>query len=248
MFSRNNYLIEEHISLTPSIYKLRVSGDTSSIRQAGQFVNIKIPAYYLRRPISIAEYDDKGLTLIYKTFGEGTKRLSTMQVGERLDLMVGLGKGFDLESSCQRPLLVGGGVGVPPLYQLAKDLARLDKQPIIVLGFNTAEEIFYQQEFADIPNCEVYIATMDGSFGTKGTVLDVIEHQNLLQKSQYLYTCGPTPMLKALYHLDIAGQFSLEERMGCGFGACMGCSCQTHSGYSRVCVEGPVFRKEELKW
>ncbi len=248
MFSRNNYFIEEHISLTPSIYKLRVSGDTSSIRQAGQFVNIKIPAFYLRRPISIAEYDDKSITLIYKTFGEGTQRLSTMKVGEGLDLMVGLGKGFDLVPSCQRPLLVGGGVGIPPLYQLAKELSQAGKSPIIVLGFNTAEEIFYEKEFANIANCEVHIATMDGSYGAKGTVIDIIKEHKLLEKSKYLYTCGPMPMLKALYKLEITGQFSLEERMGCGFGACMGCSCKTHNGYSRVCVEGPVFRKEELKW
>ncbi len=248
MFSRETFIIEENTALTRSIYRLRVSGNTSSIRRAGQFVNIQLPNFYLRRPISISSYDKYSITLIYKTLGEGTEYLTKMKQGEGLDLLVGLGNGFDLSISSKRPLLVGGGVGIPPLYQLALDLSEKGKRPIVVLGFNTAEEIFYQEEFSKIPNCKVYVATMDGSFATKGTVINLIEKENLLQKSDYLYSCGPMAMLRALYELDIRGQFSLEERMGCGFGSCMGCTCKTKTGYKRVCHEGPVFLKEDLLW
>ncbi len=245
---QERFIIEENTALTRSIYKLRVSGKSLSGLRAGQFVNIQIPNFYLRRPISISSYDEHSLTLIYKVLGEGTEHLSQMKQGESLDLLIGLGNGFDQSVATERPMLVGGGVGIPPLYQLALDLSAKGKSPVIVLGFNTREEIFYKEEFAQIPNCQVYLATMDGSFATKGTVIDLIQEENLLQDCDYLYTCGPMPMLKALYKLDIAGQFSLEERMGCGFGACMGCSCKTKTGHKRVCHEGPVFLKEDLLW
>ncbi len=244
------YTIAENRPIAQSIYLLRVVGDTSLISRAGQFVNIQLPNFYLRRPISVATYDSSSITLIYKVLGEGTEQMTYLKEGTQLDMLSGLGNGFDADVLCDSPLLVGGGVGVPPLYHLAKTLSQKHSQINVVLGFNQKDDIFYEKEFADIPNTKVHIATMDGSFGTKGTVVDVIK--SLTKKGQeldYLFSCGPTPMLKALYsELSIDGQFSLEERMGCGFGGCMGCSHQTKDGYKRVCKEGPVFYKKELLW
>ena len=230
-------------SLNSNVYKTVLSGDTSAITSPGQFVNIKLEGKYLRRPISVCDYDSKSLTLIYKTVGKGTEQLSKMQKNEKLDILSGLGNGYDISKSGNNPVLLGGGVGIPPLYRLAKDLIALGKKTAVILGFNTKDEVFYEKEFEQI-GAKVWVATVDGSYGKKGFVTDYLP-----DSYSYFYTCGPEPMLKAVYKAtDTSGQFSFEERMGCGFGACMGCSCRTITGYKRICKEGPVLTKEEILW
>ena len=224
---------------------------TSDIH-AGQFVNILIDGLYLRRPISVCDYHDGLLTLVYKVVGKGTEKMSKMPIDTLLNVLLDLGNGYDLTKSGKNPLLIGGGVGVPPLYMLCKQLAANGAQPTVILGFNTAEEVFYFKEFCDACS-DVTVTTVNGSVGTKGFVTDElnIKHQNKKQYS-YFYTCGPEPMLKAVYNApllkDTDGEFSFEERMGCGFGACMGCSCKTITGYKRICKEGPVIPKNEICW
>ena len=238
------FIIEENIPLTSNVYRMRLSGDVSGITAPGQFVNIRLEGLYLRRPISVCDAEDCVLTIIYKTVGRGTEMMSKMKRGEELeDVLCGLGNGYDLSAAGDRPLLIGGGVGVPPLYMLAKRLAEQGKKICVVLGFNRADEVFYAREFADL-GCDVKVATVDGSLGTKGFVTDAMPSEY-----SYFYTCGPEPMLKAVYRAsDTSGQFSFEERMGCGFGACMGCSCKTVTGFKRICREGPVLAKEEILW
>ncbi len=222
---------------------MTLQGDTWEITAPGQFVNIKLDGKYLRRPISVCDYDNTSLTLVYKVVGKGTEQLSLMKQGEKLDILVGLGNGYDLTKSGDKPLLIGGGVGVPPLYRLAKDLVKLGKDVTVILGFNTQNEVFYKDEFEAL-GVKVILCTVDGSCGIKGFVTD-----GLTADYTYFYTCGPEPMLKALYKAtDTSGQFSFEERMGCGFGACMGCSCKTITGYKRICKDGPVLVKEEILW
>lgn len=223
---------------------MRLAGDTSDITAPGQFVNIKLDGLFLRRPISVCDSEDGTLTLIYKVVGKGTEQMSKMPVGERLDILTGLGNGYDTEKSGNAPLLVGGGVGVPPLYMLAKKLIGEGKQVKVILGFNTADEVFYKDEFAAL-GATVTVATVDGSMGVKGFVTDAMAGMDYT----YFYTCGPEPMLKALYKAsETSGQMSFEERMGCGFGACMGCSCKTVTGNKRICKEGPVLEKEDVIW
>ena len=238
------YEIKENVALTDSVYKMVLLGDTSEIGASGQFVNIKLDGLYLRRPISICDYDDGVLTIIYKVVGEGTELMSDLKAGDKLNILVGLGNGYDLSLSGDTPVLVGGGVGVPPLYKLCKMLKAQGKTVKVVLGFNTAAEVFYKDEFAKIAD-EVVVATVDGSCGVKGFVTDALKQMQYT----YVYTCGPYPMLKALAAAtECSGQYSLEERMGCGFGACMGCSCKTMLGNKRICKDGPVFVKEEIIW
>ena len=209
----------------------------------GQFINIKLEGLYLRRPISVCDRDEKTVTIIYKVVGKGTEQMSRMQEGE-LDVLTGLGNGYDLSPAGDRPLLVGGGVGVPPLYLLAKELAKAGKKVSVILGFNTADEVFYEEEFKAL-GCDVAVTTVDGSKGVKGFVTNAMEDLDYT----YFFTCGPEPMLKALYNASkTSGQLSFEERMGCGFGACMGCSCKTIYGNKRICKEGPILRKEEILW
>lgn len=248
MFSKNRYTIEENVPIAAGIYRMVVSGDTSSIRRPGQFVNIEVPGYYLRRPISVSNYSEESITLVYKVFGTGTEALSKRRPGEQLDMLVGLGNGFDLAVQTQRPLIVGGGVGVPPLYRLAIELVEKGAKPVVVLGFNREEDSFYEKEFTSIPGVTLRIATIDGSLGTKGTVVDAIHALPTEVAMDYLFACGPMPMLKALDTIDLPGQFSFEERMGCGFGGCMGCTHKTTNGNKRICLEGPVLRKEEIIW
>ena len=237
-----NVLTNEKIA--KDVFKMTMQGDCESIR-CGQFVNILIDGLYLRRPISVCEVEGDVLTLIYKVVGKGTEKMSLMEKGTQLDVLTGLGNGYNLELSGDKPLLIGGGVGVPPMYELAKQLTSQGKAVTVILGFNKAEEIFYQDEFKAL-GADVYVATVDGSVGTKGFVTDVM---NTLQGYTYVYTCGPEPMLKAVYNTSVtSGQFSFEERMGCGFGACMGCSCKTKYGNKRICKEGPVLTKEEIIW
>ncbi len=233
----------ENTALTGSVYRMVLRGDTSAITAPGQFVNIQIDGLYLRRPISVCDYDEDTLTIIYKVVGKGTEQMSCMAIGERLDILTGLGNGYDLTPSGDQPVLLGGGVGVPPMYHLAKKLLAQGKHVTVILGFNTRDEVFYEREFADL-GCDVTVTTVDASYGKKGFVTDALP-----EKYTYFYTCGPEPMLKAVYRASsTSGQMSFEKRMGCGFGACMGCSCKTLTGYKRICKEGPVMRKEEILW
>ena len=236
--------IKENIALTDSVYKMVLSGDTSGVTNCGQFVNIKLDGLFLRRPISVCDCEGGQLTLVYKVVGRGTEQMSRMNAGEILDVLVGLGNGYDTTVSGDAPLLIGGGVGVPPMYMLCKKLIAEGKNPTVILGFNRADEIFYENEFKAL-GARVIVSTVDGSYGVKGFVTDAIKEIDY----SYFYTCGPEPMLKAMYRAtNTSGQFSFEERMGCGFGACMGCSCKTVTGYKRICKEGPVLCKEEILW
>ena len=230
-------------ALTDSVYKMVLGGDTSAITAPGQFVNIQLTGKFLRRPISVCDCADGKLTIIYKVVGKGTEQLSRMTHG-RLDILTGLGNGYDMTTAGDCPVLVGGGVGVPPMYLLAKQLLAMGKKVSVILGFNTASEIFYEDAFRAL-GCDVTVTTVDGSQGVKGFVTDALAGMDY----SYFYACGPEPMLKALHRASrTSGQMSFEERMGCGFGACMGCSCKTLTGYKRICKDGPVMRKEEILW
>ncbi len=238
------FKIIENTPLTETVYKMKLQGDVSDITSSGQFVNIKLDGFYLRRPISVCDCENDVLTLIYKVVGKGTEQMSKMTAGEELNILTGLGNGYDLSLAGDKPLLLGGGVGVPPLYMLCKKLIAEGKKVSVVLGFNTKAEVFCEDDFKAL-GAEVFVTTVDGSYGIKGFVTDAMKDIDYT----YFYTCGPEPMLKAIYKASAtSGQFSFEERMGCGFGACMGCSCKTITGYKRICKEGPVLKKEEILW
>lgn len=238
--------IEENVPLTADVVRMVLRGDVSEVTRAGQFVNIAIDGLYLRRPISVCDFTADSLEIIYKVVGEGTSRMAAMRRGERLDVLTGLGNGFDTEHDCRRPLLVGGGVGIPPLYRLAKDLAARGREVTAILGFNRAGEVFYADEFR-AAGAEVIVTTADGSYGRKGLVTDEVRERE--GRFDYFYACGPVPMLRALCDATATdGEMSFEERMGCGFGACMGCSCKTVSGSKRICKDGPVLRRAEVIW
>ena len=246
MYKNAIYTVLENRPLTDTVWRMVLEGDTQWITRPGQFVNIALEGRYLRRPISVSDYDERTLTIIYKVVGEGTRQMSTMSAGTTLDLLTGLGNGFDTTKAAEKNLLVGGGVGVPPLYNLAKRLLAEGREVTVVLGFNTASECFYEEEFKAL-GCRVVVTTVDGSKGVKGFVTTAIAEEELL--FDYFFSCGPLPMLKALYDATACeGQLSFEERMGCGFGACMGCSCKTKYGNKRICVDGPVLLKEEVIW
>ena len=237
------YTIRENTPLTRDVRKMVLEGDTSAITAPGQFVNIALEGKFLRRPISVCDYDESTLTIIYKVVGKGTAQMQELQPGEKLDILTGLGNGYDLTCAGEAPVLLGGGVGVPPMYNLAKKLKAMGKDVTVILGFNTASEIFYEEEFKAL-GCSVTVTTVDGSYGVKGFVTDALP-----ENYSHFYTCGPEPMLKAVYRSTVtSGQMSFEERMGCGFGACMGCSCKTLTGFKRICKDGPVMRKEEIAW
>ncbi len=230
-------------TIAKNVYKMVLSGNTSEITSPGQFVNLLVDSCFLRRPISVCDVNGNELTLVYKVVGTGTKLMSKAEAGDEFDTLTGLGNGYDLSPSGDKPLLLGGGVGVPPLYMLAKQLVSQGKKVSVVLGFNTKEEIFYEDEFKAL-GADVTVTTADGSYGVKGFVTDALPDEYT-----YFYTCGPEPMLKSVFRKTVtSGQFSFEERMGCGFGACMGCSCKTVTGYKRICKEGPVLKKEEILW
>ena len=238
------FTIESNVPLTASVYRMELTGDTAGITAPGQFVNIALTGKFLRRPISVCDWAPGRLSLIYKVVGSGTEQLSRMETGEKLDLLTGLGNGYDLAPAGDAPVLVGGGVGVPPLYGLAKALLARGVRPAVILGFNTAEEIFLKPAFEAL-DCPVTVTTADGSAGVRGFVTDALKTVDY----SYFYACGPEPMLKALGRTSrTSGQMSFESRMGCGFGACMGCSCKTLTGYKRICKDGPVMRKEEIAW
>ena len=235
--------ITANTEIAKDVWEIRLKGDTSGMEKPGQFVNLSLPGFFLRRPISVCCVEGQELTLVYKTVGKGTACLSTLQTGT-LNVLTGLGNGYDLERAGDAPLLIGGGVGVPPLYELARQLRKCGLPVQVILGFNSVCDVFYEEKFREL-GCDVTVTTVDGSYGLKGFVTDALAGKHY----SYYYTCGPMPMLKAVRKQCAgSGEFSLEERMGCGFGACMGCSCKTTEGYKRVCREGPVFRKEELLW
>lgn len=246
MYKKDIYTVISNTPLTKDVYRMVLEGDTEWITRPGQFVNIELEGLYLRRPISISDWDERTITIIYKVVGRGTEQMSKMAQGVKLDLLTGLGNGFDTSIESERPLLVGGGVGVPPLYRLAKDLLAQGKQVSVVLGFNTSSEIFYADEFKAL-GADVYVSTADGSMGVKGFVTDAIREAAI--DFDYFYSCGPLPMLKALCGCcEQDGELSFEERMGCGFGACMGCSCKTLAGNKRICKDGPVMKRGEIIW
>ena len=238
------FKILENYPLTSTVYKMVLEGDVSDITATGQFVNIKIEGLYLRRPISVCDWDKNTLTIIYKVVGEGTEIMAEMPVGTELDILTGLGNGYNTEKSGDTPLLIGGGVGVPPMYALCKKLVSEGKSVAVILGFNNKDEVFYEEEFKAL-GATVYVTTVDGSYGVKGFVTDVMKDLSY----SYFFTCGPMPMFKAIEATaKTSGQFSFEERMGCGFGACMGCSCKTKYGNKRICRDGPVLEREEIIW
>ena len=238
------FTIDYNIKLTDDVYKMRLVGDTSDITKPGQFINIKLSGFFLRRPISVFDCDENAVTIIYKAVGEGTEYMATLGKGEKLDILTGLGNGFDVEKCGDRVLLIGGGVGVPPMYYLARKLLDAGKKVSMIMGFNKQSEIFAKEDFEKL-GIETFVTTVDGSFGIKGFVT------NAMDKVDYdtVCTCGPEPMLKAVYDASkTTGYFSFEERMGCGFGACMGCSCKTKYGNKRICKDGPILVKEEIIW
>ena len=245
MYKRNIYTIGENTKIAKDVYFMTLYGDTSFITAPGQFINIELEGFYLRRPISICDWDKEKILIIYKVVGAGTEKMAQMKAGEKLDVLTGLGNGFTINADTEKPLVIGGGVGTPPMYNLAKQLVQNGQKPTVILGFGTKDDVFYEEEFKAL-GCEVYVTTNDGSYGTKGFVTDVIKN---LDGYDYFYTCGPEPMLKAIYNAtECSGQLSFEERMGCGFGGCMGCSCKTVTGYKRICKEGPILLKEDIIW
>ena len=238
------FKITSNEKIARDIFKMTLAGDTSAITAPGQFVNIKLDGFFLRRPISVCDCVGENLTLIYKTVGNGTERMSRMAAGDELDLLTGLGNGYNTKKSGGSPLLVGGGVGVPPMYMLCRKLISEGKNVTVVLGFNSKDDVFYENEFRAL-GADVHIATADGTYGIKGFVTDVIKDMQYT----FFYTCGPEPMFRAMHKMmKTPGQYSFEERMGCGFGACMGCSCKTLTGNKRICKEGPVMESEEIIW
>ena len=240
------YKVLSNQQLTSTVYRMVVAGDVSALTRPGQFVNFKIDGLYLRRPISVCNYDTEAgtITLIYKVVGVGTEKLADAKAGDQFDLLVGLGNGYDTKDAGDAPVLIGGGVGIPPLYGLCRKLIAEGKRVQVILGFNTKDEIFYEDEFKAL-GAQVYVTTVDGSHGTKGFVTNVLTELDY----SYFYTCGPMPMFKAVNAASTtSGQFSFEELMGCGFGACMGCSCKTKYGNKRICKDGPVLVKEEIVW
>ena len=234
----------ENLPLTSAVWRMRLGGDTSGITRPGQFVQVKLPGFYLRRPISVCDWDGDSLTLVYKVVGQGTEAMTGLRSGETLDLLTGLGNGFDVNACGQRPLLVGGGVGLPPMIGLCRTLVECGKKPTVLAGFNTAAEVFLRDAVEQL-GAPFVLATMDGSAGVKGLVTDAMGGLDF----DSVCACGPEPMLRAVYQAaEVPGQFSFEERMGCGFGACMGCSCKTKYGSKRICKDGPVLAREEIIW
>ena len=232
--------IKSNERIAKNVYRMLLAGDTTGILP-GPFVNIRVAGQFLRRPISVCNITDGLLTIIYKVVGVGTEAMSHLPIGTQLDILTVLGNGYDLSKAGDAPLLVGGGVGVPPMYMLARQLREMGKEVKVILGFNTQDEVFYEEEFRAL-GCDVIVTTVDGSHGVKGFVTNALDG-----KQSYYYTCGPLPMIKALIQAaGTHGEVSMEERMGCGFGACMGCTIQTTQGPKRVCKEGPVFAAEEL--
>lgn len=242
------FTLERSRPLTRDTWELTLAGDASAVTAPGQFVNIQLPGGFLRRPISVCDWDEGRLALLVKEAGAGTRELVRLPAGARLDVLSGLGNGFDCrpEVTGPGPVLVGGGIGLAPLYGLAKRMTAAGRAPAVVLGFRSKQDAFYLEEFAAL-GCQTLTATEDGSMGVKGFVTGALK---TLPEARYVLACGPAPMLKAVCGLPqvTGGQFSFEARMACGFGACVGCTIQTANGLRRVCRDGPVFRREEILW
>lgn len=239
------FTIDSNQYIAPGTWKMILHSDHDVKHECGQFVNIKIPGCFLRRPVSVCDADDRHITLIYKTVGKGTEIMSNMTKGEQLDILPSLGKGFDVRQSTENPVLIGGGVGLPPLFMLAKTLIKNNIHPKLIMGFNTSSEVFFEDEFSELLGKQnIIVTTSDGSRGKKGLVTDALTDD----LGNYIFACGPVPMLKALCSKSIDGQFSFEERMGCGFGGCMGCTHKTVTGLKKICTEGPVLHKSEIVW
>ena len=237
------FILKEQTLIAKNTYEMVLEGDTEGI-SAGQFVNLKLDGFYLRRPISVCDVEGNLLTIIYKVVGEGTAKMAEYEVGTPLVTLTGLGNGYDLEKSGDKPLLIGGGAGVPPMYHLARKLSEEGKRVTVIMGYGSADEVFYKEKFEAL-GARVLVTTVDGTAGIKGFVTDAMDDLDYT----YFYTCGPEPMLKAVYDKSLTdGEFSFEERMGCGFGACMGCTCETKYGNKRICRDGPVLTKEEIVW
>ncbi len=237
------FTILENRPVAAGTYRLRFAGDTGAFTAPGQFLDLRLPGFFLRRPISVSDWDENSATVLYKVAGEGTDMLSAMGPGTELDALTGLGNGFDVSLGGARPLLAGGGIGAAPLVRLAQDLLNCGSKPLVILGFNRAEEMICSETFAAL-GADVIVTTADGSFGIRGLVPDGVRQAGAYS---FVYACGPTPMLRALDKaITGPGQYSFEERMGCGFGACMGCTCETKAGPKRVCRDGPVFSREEV--
>ena len=228
-------------AIAPGVFEMTLRGDTGAITAPGQFVQIRLPGFYLRRPISVCDVDGDCLTIIYKVVGKGTAGMSRLLAGQRLDLLTGLGNGYDLEACGRDVAVIGGGAGVPPMYYLAKKLIETGVNVSAILGFQTKDDVFYEKRFRDL-GAKTLVTTVDGSYGVPGFVTDAMD------APEYVCACGPEPMLKAVWSKVNSGQFSFEERMGCGFGACMGCTCETKYGAKRICKDGPVLRWEEIVW
>ena len=238
------FTIKSNEKIAKNTYECVLVGDTSDITASGQFVNIRLDGFYLRRPISVCDVRGDELTLIYKVVGKGTEVMARTEAGATWQVLTGLGNGYDLSLSGDSPLLIGGGAGVPPMYLLCRRLVAEGKKCSVILGFGSKDEVFYEEKFKEL-GADVYVTTVDGSYGTRGFVTDAMDSVEYT----HFYTCGPEPMLKAIYAKSkTGGSFSFEERMGCGFGACMGCSCKTVTGYKRICKEGPVMQKEDILW
>ena len=230
--------------LTATVWRMELAGDTSAIVKPGQFVQVQLPGFYLRRPISVCDWNDESLTLVYKVVGQGTEAMTAMVPGQTLDLLTGLGNGFDVSLAGEHPLLIGGGVGLPPMIGLCRALLAAGKQPVVLAGFNTAEEIFLRED-VEAMGAPFVLATMDGSAGVKGLVTDAMKGLTF----DSVFACGPLPMLRAICSAtDVPAWLSFEERMGCGFGACMGCTVKVKGGYKRICKDGPILDREEVIW
>lgn len=238
------YTVLKNEQLTETVYRMVLRGDTTDLTAPGQFINLTVEGFYLRRPISVYDWDENTITIIYKVVGEGTEKMAKWEEGYECDILTGLGNGFEMSRSGDKPLLIGGGVGIPPLYGLCRRLIMEGKKPTVILGFNKADEIFCKEEFEKI-GAKTIVTTVDGSVGVKGFVTDAMKDIDYT----YFYTCGPMPMFKAIEKTAVGkGEYSFEERMGCGFGACMGCSCKTKYGNKRICKDGPVLQREEIIW
>ena len=238
------YEILSNKCIAKNTFEMVLKGDTTSLTKPGQFINIKLEGKYLRRPISVCDYDSDTTTIIYKVVGKGTEQMAEMKPGEMLDVLSGLGNGFDISKADKDAVLLGGGAGIAPMFNLCRELIKKGTMVTVILGFNTKDEVYYEEEFKNL-GAKVYITTVDGSYGEKGFVTDVLKNLTY----SYFFTCGPMPMFKAIESVaTTSGQYSFEERMGCGFGACMGCSCKTKYGNKRICKDGPVLLREEIIW
>lgn len=241
-------LIVSNVNVAKDTYRMLIEAKMASEMKAGQFVNVKCDGFLLKRPISISSIEDGKFAIVYKVVGNGTKELATKKRGDEVEFFGPLGSFYPIHEELDEVLLIGGGVGVPPLFELAKQYRNLNKKVYVVLGFNDRESKFYEASFLAL-GCEVYVATMDGSYGTKGTVIDAINENNIT--CDFTYSCGPVPMLRAVEAKYSKGYMSFESRMACGIGACMACVAKDkkeENMYHRICKEGPVFEIGKVEY